>query len=53
VARYQTCHPDISHSLQHVHQLTNAVANPVNGKLNFGDIDSGQSISTHLRGMNW
>jgi hypothetical protein len=38
-ARYQTCRPDISHSLQRVHQPANAVANPVNYKLNIGDIN--------------
>jgi len=32
-ARYRTGHPDILHSLQHVHQLANAVVNPVKNTL--------------------
>jgi hypothetical protein len=52
-ARYQTCRPGISHSLQRVHQLVNAAANPVNDKLNFGNINSGQSIFTHLGSVHW
>lgn len=47
-ARYQTGHPDISHSLQHVPQLANAVANPVKDTLNFGKISIRNQLPTHL-----